>query len=296
MHNEYIANKQVTKWKMKRPCVSQGKGSGVHKMTVSNISDFAQLLTRFRQRRGMSQGQLAQATRLSRTYIYHLEAGMGSNPSPQVAQGIVRALELQGEERRLLYTAFTRLTGQQIDDEQPASELLDFGELAELLVHNTTYPAHSLDRLWFLHSWNEAAITLFEVQEEIAGNEKRHLLELVFDARRRRHFHVWESLARRLVSDFQYNTRTITHLPEYKELWKYLRELPEFRRIASATYPEGRPAPSFTFQVQHSELGRLTLRTATTVFTGINSYSMVSYVPGDQQTLEIYRKYKWQQG
>ncbi len=265
-------------------------------MTVSNISDFAQLLTRFRQRRGMSQGQLAQATRLSRTYIYHLEAGMRSNPSPHVAQGIVRALELQGEERRLLYTAFTRLTGQQIDDEQPASELLDFGELAELLVHNTTYPAHSLDRLWFLHSWNEAAITLFEVQEEIAGNEKRHLLELVFDARRRRHFHVWESLARRLVSDFQYNTRTITHLPEYKELWKYLRELPEFRRIASATYPEGRPAPSFTFQVQHSELGRLTLRTATTVFTGINSYSMVSYVPGDQQTLEIYRKYKWQQG
>lgn len=266
------------------------------KMTVSNLSDFAQLVTRFRQRRGMSQGQLAQATRLSRTYIYHLESGMRSNPSPHVAQSIARALELQGEERRLLYTAFSSLTGQYIDDEQPASELLDFGELAELLVHNTSYPAHSLDRLWFLRSWNKAAITLFELQEEIAGNEKRHLLELVFDARLRRHFHGWESLAKRLVSDFQYNTRTITHLPEYKMLWKHLRELPEFRRIASTTYPEGRPAPSFTFQVQHSVLGRLTLRTATTVFTGINSYSMVSYVPGDQQTLEIYRKRRWQPG
>src|SRR2546427_10834941 len=109
-------------------------------MAISNISAFAQLITRYRQRNGMSQGQLAQATRLSRTYIYHLETGMRSNPSPHVAQSIARALELQGEERRLLYMAFTGLTGQYIDDEQPASELRDFGERAELLVHMTPYP------------------------------------------------------------------------------------------------------------------------------------------------------------
>jgi len=260
-------------------------------------SEFAQLITHFRQQRSMSQGQLAQATRLSRTYIYHLEAGMRRNPSQHVVQSIARVLALEGEERRHLYHAYTKLTGHQIDYDQPESNLLDLGELARLLVHNTSYPAHSLDRLWFLHSWNDAAITLFEVQdeiEEITEGEKRHLLELVFDARRRHHYYGWENLARRLVSDFQYNTRTITHLPEYKELRKRLRELPEFRRIASATYAEGKPTPSFVFQVQHSKLGRVTLRTATTVFTGINSYSMVSYVPGDQQTLEIYRKYNWQ--
>jgi transcriptional regulator with XRE-family HTH domain len=263
-------------------------------MAISNLSAFAQLISEFRQQRGMSQGQLAQATRLSRTYIYHLETGMRSNPSPHVAQNIARALGLRSEEKRQLYNAFTDLTGQQIDDEQPESELLDFGELAELLVRNTSYPAHSLDRLWFLHSWNEAAITLFEVQDEIAVKRELHLLQLVFDVRRRHHFHRWENLARRLVSDFQYNTRTVTHLPEYKKLLKNLRALPDFRRIASATYAEAKPAPSFTFQVQHSKLGRLTLRTATTVFTGINSYSMVSYVPGDQHALEIYRKYRWQ--
>jgi transcriptional regulator with XRE-family HTH domain len=262
-------------------------------MDTSN-SDFAQLIGHYRQQRSMSQGQLARATRLSRTYIYHLETGMRKNPSQHVVYNIVRALGLQAGERRYLYDAYTRLTGHSIDYEEPESALLDLGELAHLLVHNTSYPAHSLDRLWYLHSWNEAAIMLFEVQEEIAGGEKRHLLELVFDARLRRHFHGWENLARRLVSDFQYNTRTVMHLSEYKALWKRLRELPEFRRIAAATYPEGKPAPSFVFQVQHSELGRLTLRTATTVFTGINSYSMVSYVPGDQQTLAIYRKRAWQ--
>jgi transcriptional regulator with XRE-family HTH domain len=258
------------------------------------VSDFAQLVTQYRQRRGMSQGQLAQAARLSRTYIYHLEAGMRSNPSPRVAESLARVLELSGEERRRLYAAFTDLTGQQIDDSPPESVLLDFGELARLLVHNTSYPAHSLDRLWYLHSWNQAAIALFEIPEEVVSGEKSHLLELVFDPQRRRLFYGWENLVRRLVSDFQYNTRTLTHLPEYKDLWKRLRALPEFRRIADAAYSEGRPAPSFVFHVQHSALGRLALRTATTVFTGVNTYSMVSYVPGDQQTLEIYRKYRWQ--
>lgn len=260
---------------------------------IINSVNFAQLVTRFRQQKGLSQGQLAQATRLSRTYIYHLEAGMRSNPSPHVVHSIARALELKNADRQLLFTAFTQLTGQQIDDEPIDSTLLELGHLAQLLVLNTSYPAHSLDRLWYLHSWNEAAITLFETQPAEPG-ERRHLLEQVFDDNRRRHFHAWEDLARRLVSDFQYNTRRLTHLPEYKELWKYLRQLPEFRRIASATYPEGRPAPSFVFHVQHSQLGRLALRTATTVFTGINNYSMVSYVPGDQQTLEIYRQYHWQ--
>src|ERR1700730_14923879 len=157
-------------------------------MTVSNLSEFAQLVTRFRQQHGMSQGQLAQATRLSRTYIYHLEAGMRSNPSPHVAESIARALELSNEERRLLYAAYSDLTGQQIDDQLPESVLLDFGELAQLLVHNTSYPAHSLDRVWSRPVWNDQAITLFEVQDEVARNEKRHLLELVFEPRLRRRF------------------------------------------------------------------------------------------------------------
>ncbi|HEV2660848.1 MAG TPA: helix-turn-helix domain-containing protein, partial [Ktedonobacteraceae bacterium] len=169
--------------------------------TTKQNSDFSQLVAQFRQTRGLSQGQLAQATRLSRTYIYHLETGQRVNPSPAVVQNIVRALELTSDERNHFYTAYTELTGQHIDSEQFESTLLDMGKLASLLVHNTSYPAHSLDRLWFLHSWNEAAITLFEVRDELARGEKLHLLGLVFDPRRRRRFHGWENLARRLMSD-----------------------------------------------------------------------------------------------
>src|SRR5438105_5250966 len=96
------------------------------KIMVIKNSDFAQLVTHYRQVRGMSQGQLAQATRLSRTYIYHLEAGMRSNPSPHVVVSIARALELPNEERRQFYAAYTHLTSQQIDDQPSESVLLDF--------------------------------------------------------------------------------------------------------------------------------------------------------------------------
>ena len=258
------------------------------------ISDFAQLIAHFRHERGLSQGQLAQATRLSRTYVYHLESGLRTNPSSQVVNNIVRALELAPTERDQLYDAYTTLTGHFIEYEQSESGLLDLGELASLLVSNTFYPAHALDKLWYLYAWNDAAITLFELEEEMEDYNKRHLLMQVFDPSFRKRLHGWENLAHRLVRDFFYNTRTITHLPEYKILLKSLRDLPEFRRIASVTYPQGRPEASFVFQIQNSQLGRLTLRTATTVFSGSSGYSMVSYVPGDQQTLTIYRQRGWQ--
>src|SRR5271166_4209716 len=109
---------------------------------MEQVSEFAQLVTYYRRERGMSQGQLAQAARLSRTYIYHLETGQRANPSPHVIQNIVRALELSGNERQLLFNSYTALTGQLLDQEQIESTLLDMGELASLLVHNTSYPAH----------------------------------------------------------------------------------------------------------------------------------------------------------
>ena len=58
---------------------------------------------------------------------------MRSNPSPHVAESIVRALQLQEDERRQLFAAYTKLTGHFLDTEQVESTLLDFGELARLL-------------------------------------------------------------------------------------------------------------------------------------------------------------------
>lgn len=256
--------------------------------------DFAKLVTHFRQERGLSQGQLAQATRLSRTYIFHLETGMRKNPSQQVVHRIARALELKVQERQQLYAAFSQLTGQQIDDTPVERALEDLGDLAQMLVFNTSSPAHSLDRLWYLHSWNQAAGTLFQIDEE-RTSQRPHVLELVFGAQYRQRFLGWENLARRLVNDFQYQTQTLMHGPEYKELSKKLRDLPDYRRIAEVASTEGKPVPSCSFSIQHNQLGHLALHTATTVFIGVNTYSLVSYFPRDPQTLRVFRQYHWHQ-
>lgn len=256
--------------------------------------EFGRLIAEFRQRRGLSQGQLAHAARLSRTYVYHLESGQRLAPSARVARALLRALELHGEDRRRLAAAFTRLTGQPLEDEPEGLELFDQRELAALLVHNTAFPAHSLDRLWNLAAWNAPSVELFEVDAATLETHSRNLLAVVFDPAYRAHFRPWEGLARRLVADFKHVTRSLTYLPEYRELWRSLRALPDFKRIADSSDAGMTTAPSFVFQMRHSRLGPLTLRTTATVFSGASDYSIVTYLPGDQQTLAVFAANGWQ--
>ncbi|MFI5273246.1 MAG: helix-turn-helix domain-containing protein [Ktedonobacterales bacterium] len=257
---------------------------------------FGALVAAYRLRRGLSQGQLAHAARLSRTYVYHLETGQRRAPSPRVARTLLRALELRGDDRRRLTEAFTRLTGQALEDDPDGPDLLDLRELAALLVRNTAFPAHSLDRLWNVAAWNEPATQLFELDAPALLDHGANLLAVVFDPVYRGRFRPWEGLARRLLADFKHATRTLTYLPEYRDLWRSLRALPDFRRIADSAEAGMVVAPSFVFQMRHSRLGPLTLRTSVTVFSGAFDYSMVTYIPGDQQTLTIFAANGWQQG
>ncbi len=257
---------------------------------------FHNLLVEYRRRRGMSQGQLAQAARLSRTYVYHLETGQRGHPSAHVARVLARALELRGNERRQFFDAFHVLTGEHAEDTTEERELLDLNELAALLVHNISYPAHSLDRLWFIRSWNQPAADLFELQAHgftLPDAAPSNLLSIIFDPAYRTRFRPWESLARRLLSDFKFNVRAFTYLPEYRALWQQLRKLPDFTRIANSSEPGGIPAPSFVFEMKHSRLGWLTLRTSLTVFSGAPEYPIVSYIPGDQAALAAFQSSGW---
>lgn len=258
------------------------------------IEDFGTLVALFRQRRGLSQGQLARAARLSRTYIYHLETGQRYAPSARVARAIVRALELRGEDRQRLANAFSALTGEQMEDEAEQQDLFDLRELAGLLVHNTAFPAHSLDRLWNITAWNAAAVELFELDTAALATHNQNLLSVVFDPTYRARFRPWETLARRLLVDFKHNTRSLTYLPEYRTLWRSLRTQPDFTRIADSSDPGSTVSPSFVFHMRHSRLGTLALRTTISVFSGAHDYSMVTYVPGDQPTLAIFAANGWQ--
>ena len=257
---------------------------------------FHDLLTEYRRQRGMSQGQLAQAARLSRTYVYHLETGQRCHPSAHVARVLARALELRGVERRQFFEAFYSLTGEHAEDTTEERELLDLNELAALLVHNIAYPAHSLDRLWYIRAWNRPSGDLFELQKHgfaLPDGPPTHLLAIIFDPGYRTRFRPWESLARRVLSDFKFNVSAYTYLPEYRALMRDLRKLPDFTRIANSSEPGGIPAPSFVFEMKHSRLGWLTLRTSLTVFSGAPEYPIVMYLPGDQAALAAFQSSGW---
>ena len=114
--------------------------------TKAAHDDFGALVAELRQKRNLSQGQLARAARLSRTYIYHLETGQRTAPSARVARSLARALEAHGADRQRLVAAFGALTGEQMEDDPDQLDFFDQRELASLLVHNTAFPAHSLDR------------------------------------------------------------------------------------------------------------------------------------------------------
>ena len=194
----------------------------------------------------------------------------------------------------LLTQAFTRLTGNYLDEENDALDLLDQRELAALLVRNSAFPAHSLDRLWHISAWNTPAHELFELDLAGAPEANAQLLAIVFDPAYRGRFRPWEALARRMLADFKHNTRSITFLPEYRTLWRSLRALPDFTRIANSSDAPSVTAPSFVFHMRHSRLGALALRTTITIFSGSSDYSIVTYVPGDQQTLAIFAANGWQ--
>ena len=115
--------------------------------TPGGATTFAHVLEEYRLRAGLSLGQLAQAARLSRTYVYHLERGQRAHPSAHAARALARALELRGAERQTFYHTVEALTGESPEIEEEPDELFDLEHLAELLVANTAYPTHAIDRL-----------------------------------------------------------------------------------------------------------------------------------------------------
>jgi transcriptional regulator with XRE-family HTH domain len=263
-------------------------------MAAEHDSDFATLVAELRKARGLSQGQLARAARLSRTYIYHLETGQRIAPSVRVARAITRALDVHGADRQRLAKAFFDLTSQPMEDEAESIDLFDQRELAAVLVRNTAFPAHSLDRLWYVTAWNRPAMGLFELDQQAMQTHGDHLLAVLFDKAYRSRFRPWEALARRLVSDFKFNTRSLTYLPEYRTLWRRLRSQPDFSRIADSQDPGVGTPPGYVFTMRHSHLGDLMLRTTVSVFSGTSDYSIVNYVPADQTTLRTFEQHGWQ--
>lgn len=258
-----------------------------------NKADFATLLAFYRQQSGLSREQLAQASNLSRIYLYQLEHGQRRNPSPQTVRRLAQALTLGAQEREQFYRAYTFLTGRWMEEIQNEEMFLDPRVLSETFVSCSPYPTHTLDRFWFIATCNAAATHLFGLTGMGGKADACHALEVLFAPFVRQHLLDFDVVARRLVHDFCVRTQCLAHLPTYKALWKRLQALPDFSRLAATRPPGGASLAPLQVCVQHSHLGRLTLRVITTRVLLENSQWMISYLPDDQHTLDYYRQQRW---
>jgi len=57
------------------------------------------------------------------------------------------------------------------------------------------------------------------------------------------------------VSDFSIIREPLANMPAYKELWRHLRELPDFKRTLQQSASRVKPAPSFFCLVDANTAG-----------------------------------------
>jgi transcriptional regulator with XRE-family HTH domain len=128
-------------------------------MTQTTQPDFAPSLRTWRQRRRMSQADLAHAAEVSARHLSFLETGKAS-PSRQMVLVLASALEVPLRERNGLLAAagFAPAYGNR-DFEDPSMDEVR-RVVAFVLERSMPNPAIAVDRQWRLHSMNPGAAKL----------------------------------------------------------------------------------------------------------------------------------------
>jgi transcriptional regulator with XRE-family HTH domain len=175
---------------------------------------------------GLRREEVAHLARVGTTWYTWLEQGRDVNPSPQVLDGVARALRLNTAERRYLY-ALTR--GEEPLPSAEGGEVVPV-HLRRVIEHIEPLPAYVTGRRWDLLAWNRPAAALFSnfgSQPEGSAN----LISWVFvDPYSRRLFVKWEETARGLLAALRESVGRHAGDPAFDELISSLRaESPTFR-------------------------------------------------------------------
>jgi transcriptional regulator with XRE-family HTH domain len=227
---------------------------------------FGLLVARHRTRLGLSQAGLADLAGCSRQYIAQLEAGRKHHPSLRLTHALANALQLSGEERARFFATVGHFLmppgAPALSHEGPVdlasaqteagSAVARFEELMRMTVEAawaTRLPAYVHDSLWRLHGWNEAAVTLFEVDPARISPGQVSILDFLFDPEFKQRLLHWETLAKAALAQFKRDSRARIRQPDAAMLLRRVRRLPEFRRLwrLVKAAPDGAPVLAVMF-------------------------------------------------
>ena len=254
---------------------------------------FSALLKYWRQKRGLSQLDLALAAEVSARHVSFLETGR-ARPSREMILGLPATLELPLREQNALLVAAG--FSEAFPELKPTDGLPPMIErvLARMFAQQEPYPMVVLDRHYDVLRSNQGAAALLRHFIQEPPQERLNIMKLLFDPRLARAFIVdWERVARLLLSRLQRET-LIRPSGAMSALLATLLAYPEvptsFRRL-DATVPN-EPAIVFRMKRDDTEVAFLT---TVTVFDApahmtLSELRVESYFPLDDQTAAFCEK------
>jgi transcriptional regulator with XRE-family HTH domain len=259
-------------------------------MTLVDAKPVGVLLREWRQRRRMSQLELANEAEISTRHLSFLETGRAA-PSREMVLRLAQRLDLPLRERNtlLLAAGFAPMYPQRRLDDPALAAARDAIEL--LLAAHEPYPALAVDRHWTLVTANRAARRLLEGIDAALLAPPINVLRLSLHP---------GGLAPRIVNLAEWRAHLFARLrqqidasadPQLDELLRELRAYP----AAAAPAAEPTHAPVVVPLVLATPRGTLRFFSTTTVFgtpveVTLSELAIESFFPADGETAEHLRR------
>ncbi|MCX8004829.1 MAG: helix-turn-helix transcriptional regulator [Burkholderiaceae bacterium] len=259
-------------------------------MTVVDAKPVGVLLREWRQRRRLSQLELANAAEISARHLSFLETGRAA-PSREMVLRLAQRLDLPLRERNtlLLAAGFAPMYAQRRLDDPALAAAREAVEL--LLAAHEPYPALAIDRHWTLVTANRAARRLMDGVDAYLLEPPVNVLRLSLHP---------AGLAPRIVNLAEWRAHLFARLrqqidasadPRLDELLRELRALPAAGVSADAPTDAAVVVPL----VLATPAGKLRFLSTTTVFgtpveVTLSELAIESFFPADQDTAQRLRR------
>ncbi|MEO7913311.1 MAG: helix-turn-helix transcriptional regulator [Roseiflexaceae bacterium] len=200
---------------------------------------------------GLRREEVAQLANIGTSWYTSLEQGRDVRPSEQVLESLARALRLNADERRHLFTLAQPPAPLNPSEEERVSPALH--QMIQALDPN---PAYVIGRRWDLLAWNSAAELVFAFGD-ILPPYGRNLIWRIFTSRALSEEHAdGERIARGIIAQFRADSARYPGDPWFAQLVADLQQRSApFRRFWAQH--DVLSIPSCHKDINHPTLGQL---------------------------------------
>lgn len=232
---------------------------------------------------GLRREEVAQLAGVSTTWYTWLEQGRDIQVSHSVLECVANALQLNGDERRYLYSLAFEGGGEGYSAAQEMAQLSP--SLQKIITELQYCPVIVSDRKCNIVGWNRAAEYVFLDFNRIPV-EERNMIRLLFTRREFRRLAVnWEQFSSGFLAMFR------TYYGQYVEdAWydQFLEEMrqthPEFNRMweqSQVSY-----APEVYLEFRHAKAGKMVYELTSLKVYGPDDLRCSIYTPAAETTTE----------